>query len=63
MKKYNVGPITMLLIVAVFFAALFGWVWNVVEIFSMLDGPVNAEFVFRVIGIFVGPIGAILGYF
>lgn len=63
MKKYKIGPVAMILIIVAFWAGIAGFVMNIVDIFTMLGGPINAELAFRVIGIFVGPLGAILGYF
>ena len=53
-----------------FFAVLIllggvGWVWNIVKIVqSMPDGlaQITGMFVARVVGVFIGPLGAILGY-
>lgn len=40
----------------------YGWISNIVTIWHTMDNPVTAKFVLRCIGIFVAPIGAILGY-
>ena len=52
----------VLFMISVVIAAGFGWVMNVVEIFNIANGPITGMFVFRIIGIFVAPLGAILGY-
>lgn len=41
---------------------LFGWGWNVVKLLGMLDGGVTAVFVVRIVGVFVAPLGGIVGY-
>lgn len=60
MKKYD--PITGLLILGVVFGGIAGWVMNLVTIahanFSNIDGLL----VLRIIGIFISPIGAVLGW-
>jgi len=37
------------------------WVLNLIEVFSGLDDPVSGLYVLRCIGVFVFPLGAILG--
>lgn len=51
-----------------FFLILFvvgavGWMSNIVTIVSLWGGPLTIELGLRVVGIFVAPFGAILGYF
>ncbi len=43
-------------------AVALGWVFNVMAIWHSIDNPITAKFILRCIGIFVLPIGAILGY-
>ncbi len=45
---------------AIFLAALFGWVMNLIKLFG-LDG-MSGELAIRAIGIIVAPLGAIMGY-
>lgn len=40
-----------------------GWIANVVKLVGMLEGSITAMFVARVVGIFVAPLGSILGFF
>ena len=42
---------------------LVGWVMNIVTIVSMMSGELGAEIIVRCIGIFVFPIGAVLGFY
>jgi hypothetical protein len=45
-------------------AAIVGWVMNVVKLIGMIgDGGITTMFVARIVGVPVGPLGAILGYF
>ncbi len=48
--------------VALFLLGFVGWGMNIVKAFYMLDGPITAMFVARAVGVFVAPIGAILGW-
>ncbi len=40
-----------------------GWVMNIVTIIGMLSDPITGMFIFRCVGIFVMPLGGVLGYF
>jgi hypothetical protein len=51
--------ITLTVIWLVFFV---GWVMNIIAIWNTMDNPVTAKFILRCIGVFVGPVGSILGY-
>ena len=63
--KVNVGIAGALTIIAVFLAAIVGWVMNIISLVGFEGTLASAGIleVFRVIGIFVAPLGAILGYF
>jgi hypothetical protein len=54
------GAAAGIAVIALLLAAAFGWGWNIVKLVGM-DG-VSGLMVGRVIGIFVAPVGAILGY-
>lgn len=51
-----------LLVVILGLACAGGWIANIVKLVGMLDGPVTAMFVARVVGVFAAPLGAILGF-
>ena len=40
-----------------------GWVMNIFDIVAVINDPVTAFLVLRIVGIFVFPLGAVLGYF
>lgn len=45
-------------------AAIYGWIANIVKIIGSLDDPtVTPMLIARVVGAFVAPIGAVLGFF
>ena len=48
--------------VALMAAAAVGWVLNVVKIFATLNDPLTGMFVGRVLGVFLVPIGCIVGW-
>jgi len=43
-------------------AAIGGWIANIVKLVGLFDGGVTGWLIGRVVGIFVPPLGAILGY-
>jgi len=43
-------------------AAAAGWVMNIIAIFTGSFEPVTGEMVVRIIGVFLAPIGAIMGW-
>ena len=61
-KKYTVYMPWYLFLVLVILA-FWGWIQNMVMVWNGSFTPLTGEMVLRVIGIFVGPLGAILGYF
>jgi hypothetical protein len=52
-----------LIFIAIWLAAIVGWVMNIVTIFHTATDPVTGIFIFRCVGVVVAPVGAILGYF
>jgi len=57
------GSIAAILsLIAVFIAGIYGWFSNIVAIYHTVDLPITGMFIFRCVGIFVAPIGAVLGY-
>ena len=63
MTKYDLSAGTVIAILVVFFAGLVGWVMNIAELIGMIGASIDAEFVLRLVGVFVAPLGAVLGYF
>lgn len=48
--------------IAALIAAGYGWVLNIVKLVAVAADPLTGLFVARVVGIFVAPLGAVLGY-
>ena len=44
-------------------ALLIGWVMNIIEIAATVDAELTGMFILRCIGMFVAPLGGILGWF
>lgn len=59
--KLSTGP--ALVLIAIVFAGIAGWVMNIIDIVAAVSDPITAMFILRCVGIFVAPLGAILGYF
>lgn len=52
----------MAAIAVVVMAAVVGWIMNLVTIFQTFDAALTGELIIRVAGIFLVPIGAVMGY-
>ena len=46
----------------IFITMAFGWVWNIVKITGTFNDALTGMFIARCIGVFVAPLGAVLGY-
>lgn len=54
--------ISGVLTLALIFAFIYGWVANITSIIAFTM-PITGMIIARVIGVFLSPLGAILGYF
>lgn len=52
-----------LLILLLLLFGVIGWVMNVCKLVFALDDSLSLMLLLRVIGVFIAPLGAILGYF
>lgn len=41
---------------------IWGWVWNIVKIVETDFGQITGLLVMRVVGVFLAPLGAVLGF-
>lgn len=48
---------------ALWIAVVVGWVMNIVDLFYQSFEPLTAVAVLRVVGIFILPLGAVMGFF
>ena len=49
-------------IVPLVIGGIWGWVWNIVKIVGSDFGTITGLLVIRVIGVFLAPLGAVLGF-
>ena len=61
-KEVDVGLFGAITILALVVAAVIGWVMNIITIAHSEFVPITGLLVLRIVGIFIGPIGAVLGY-
>lgn len=61
-KDVDVGLVGAIGILVVVVAAVIGWVLNLIAIAHSEFVPITGLLVLRIVGIFIGPIGAVLGY-
>ena len=52
----------LVVIFLVWVAAMTGWVLNIISIFGGTFDPLTGVMILRVVGIFVAPLGAIMGW-
>lgn len=63
MKKQLGFTSTEMLLVVVISVITTGWVWNIIKLLNVLDDPLSAKIVLRMLGIPLFILGAIIGYF
>jgi prepilin-type N-terminal cleavage/methylation domain-containing protein len=63
MKAQKGFTLTEAIVVLVILVGGWGWIWNIVKLISMNLDPITGLLIVRAIGIFVPPVGAIVGYF
>jgi hypothetical protein len=57
------GFLAIFAYIAVFAAVAYGYIWNIITLFSDMDTISGVEAAVRTLGILVAPAGAIMGYF
>ena len=62
MKKQQGFTLMEFVIVLIAVFGVGGWIANIVKLVSMTLDPITALVIVRAIGIFVPPLGAVLGY-
>lgn len=60
--KKDMSLTTALLVITIWLTIVVGWCMNIYQITQMYDNGITAKFVFKVIGVFAFPIGALLGF-
>lgn len=59
-EKFGMSGIAAL--IGLMLLAAGGWIANVVKFIGLLGGEITAMFVARIVGVFVAPLGSILGF-
>ena len=54
--------VSILTLVGLFFAAIAGWTMNVVQIITGYDAMTTNLLIVKAVGVFLAPLGAIMGY-
>jgi hypothetical protein len=65
-SKFNqAGGIVVLWLVLLLVCILagIGWVINIVKLVGLIGADIGTEFVLRVVGVIVAPLGSIMGWF
>lgn len=61
-KIKNMSVFGVLIYLAIIVAILYGWIANIVTIFHSNFSEITGVLILRIVGIFVGPLGVVLGY-
>ena len=56
------GIVYYVSILSIWALMIYGWIANIVTLWNTFDNPLTAKTIVRVAGIFVFPIGVVLGY-
>lgn len=59
-KNFSVGAFIMFCLLTL--AGLIGWILNVVGLWNMTASGQEILFAFRILGILIPPVGAVVGY-
>lgn len=62
-KGYTAAELLYLVVLGLGILAVGGWVWNIVKIISTDFSNITGMLIARVIGVFLAPLGAVLGFF
>jgi len=52
-----------LVVIALFFVGVWGWIWNIVKIIDSDFAVMTGMLAIRCIGVFIPPLGAVIGFF
>lgn len=60
--KQDMSLTAALLWIAIAITMITGWCMNIYQITQMYNGGLTAKFVFKIVGVLVFPLGALLGF-
>lgn len=63
MKRQSGWTVWEALIAVIILAGGWGWIWNIIKLAGMGLDPLTGLLILRAVGIFVFPVGMIVGYF
>lgn len=62
MKSEDIGKsLAALVMLGLVIAAIYGYIANIVSLFHS-TGDITGQFILRIVGIFIAPLGSILGF-
>lgn len=61
-SKQKGSTMIQLMIVGIWLAVVGGWIANIVKLIGMTIDPLTLEVILRAVGIFVFPLGAVMGF-
>ena len=62
-RRFNlIKESIVLFIISLAAAGMWGWVWNIIKIAGSDFGTITGLLVMRVIGVFLAPLGAVMGF-
>ena len=53
---------TVIFLLCLWLTVITGWCMNIYQITQMYDGGLTAKFAFKIVGVLVFPLGALLGF-
>jgi len=62
-KNTSASVVGFVAFIAILLAAIYGYGANIMALINMMNSPITGEFIIRGIGIFVFPLGIIMGLF
>jgi hypothetical protein len=62
MNKQKGLPLSALVFVVIMIAGIGGWIANIIKLASSTFDPITGILVLRGIGVFVAPLGAVMGF-
>lgn len=64
MAKGTIGGVGLITMLGVIVSLMIGWVLNIVHVFGYIGGTTdqNAEVAIRIVGIFLAPLGGVIGW-
>ncbi len=58
----NTNAFIGLIFISIWLAALGGWIANIVKVLGDAGNPITGWFIARIVGVFLPPVGSVLGY-